>query len=221
MMHRPLLLALIACAALAPAVAAPPTKMKFPTGRISYKLTSGMMNGTSSFAWIESGKKFRQDMKAKMTAQGKPMDITTWVIYDGQNVYSHNPMMGKVVQRMKVTPEMAKSMANGGLPMAAPSNLGKAVGKGNVAGKACNIHNLGDKGAGKIWVWENLPLKMEVSLGQAGQMKMEATKVETSIPVKPADFKVPAGLTVQDFQPPAGMPRGGGPGGAPGVAPKR
>jgi outer membrane lipoprotein-sorting protein len=200
--------AVLAAATLAPAAAQAPG-MKFPTGRISYKLTNSLMNGTSTFAWVESGKKFRQDMKAKMTNQGKTMDVSTWVIYDGKNIYTHNPMMGQTVQRMKVTPEMAKSMANGGIPMAsAPKSLGKVLGKGTVAGKPCNVHALGDKGAGKIWVWENVPLKMEVTLGQAGAMKMEATKVETGVSLPATYFKVPKGMNVTDFQRPAPMPRG-------------
>lgn len=187
--------------------AAPANKFAFPTGRIVYKLTNPMMNGTSTLTWAEYGKKIRQEMSAKANINGKSMDLKTWVISDGQNLYSHNPMQGNVVNRTKLTPAMLQQ-AGGGPMVAAPKNLGKPIGKATVAGKPCAIHALPQVKGAKMWVWQNLPLKMEMSGPQGPGMKMEATKVETGIPVAATTFKVPAGMQVKDFQMPK-APAGG------------
>lgn len=182
-------------------------KFQFPTGRITYKLTSSMMNGTTTLHWSDFGKKFRQEMSAKMNAQGRTMDLSNWVIYDGAHIYMHNPMMGKQVVRMKVTPDMNK-VSGPNMPMlAAPKNLGKAVGKATIAGKPCAVHQLPAPAKGKIFVWRNLPLKMQLTGGQMS-MTMEATKVETGVPVPARLFRIPGGMQIKDFQPPKGAPAG-------------
>lgn len=176
-------------------------KFQFPTGRITYKLSGQMMNGTTVLQWSDFGNRFRQEMKAKLNAQGRSMDLTNWVIYDGTNIYMHNPMLGQQVMRMKVN-KGAAGLSGPNMPMlAATKKLGKAVGKGSIAGKACAVHQLPAPAQGKIWVWQNLPLKLEFA-GQGMGMVMEATRVETGVSLAPALFQVPAGMQVKDFQPP-------------------
>ena len=192
-------------AASIPGQAAPP-KGGFPhaTGRIAYKLSNKMMSGTSTLTWVDHGKKLRQEMTAKANANGKTINLNNWVISDGKNLYMYNPMLGKKVNRIKMTPEMQKG-AGPGMPMiAAPKNLGKALGKATVAGKPCNIHAMPQMPNAKIYVWQNLPLKMEFS-GAQGGMNMEATKVETGIKPAATLFKVPAGYTVEDFKLPGAI----------------
>lgn len=189
-----------------PGQAAPAGRFPHATGRIVYKLSNKMMNGTSTLTWADHGKKIRQEMKAKANANGRPMDLNNWVISDGKNMYMHNPFLGQKVNRMKLTPEMLNSQGAGMPMMAAPKGLGKPVGKATVAGKPCTIHTMPQAGNAKIWVWQNLPLKMEATNPQAGGMSMVATKVETGIPVPPRTFQVPAGMQVQDFQMPKAPP---------------
>lgn len=201
-----------ACAVISQPGEAAPAAKKFPhaTGRIVYKLSNQMMNGTSTLTWSNFGGKVRQDLAAKVNAQGRSMDLKTWVISDGKTVYTHNPMMGNVVNRMKLSPEQLAKQGNPGMPMmAAPKGLGKSLGKATIAGKPCTIHQVPQANNAKMWVWQNLPLKMEMALGQAGGMKMEATKVETGIPLSPALFGVPKGMQVKDFQIPKGAPAAG------------
>ena len=190
-----------------PGEAAPAPAKKFPhaTGRVVYKLSNQMMNGTSTLTWSNYGGKVRQDLAAKMNAQGRSMDLKTWVISDGKVFYSHNPIMGNVVSRMKLSPEQLAKQANAGMPMmAAPKGLGKPIGKATVAGKPCTIHTVPQAKGARMWVWQNMPLKMEMALGQAGSMKMEATRVETGIPLSPAIFEVPKGMQVRDVEMPKG-----------------
>lgn len=182
--------------------AADPQKFQSASGRVTYKLTSTVMNGTNTMMWTDFGKRFRQDTSAKVTAQGKTMDMTSWVISDGKNVYMHGPMQGQTVMKMKVDPK--EIAARGGLNMmSAPKNLGKSLGKATIAGKECEIREMPKGATGKIWIWQNMPLKMELSGANGVGMTMEATKVETPVNLPASLFQVPAGMKVQDFQTPA------------------
>lgn len=194
--------------------AADPQKFQSASGRVTYKLSSRVMNGTNTMMWTDFGKRFRQDTSAKVTAQGRTMDMTSWVISDGKNVYMHGPMQGQTVMKMKVDPKQIA--ARGGLNMmSAPKNLGKALGKATIAGKQCEIREMPKGANGKIWIWQNLPLKMELTDASGVGMTMEATKVETPVNLPANLFQVPAGMKVQDFQMPA---RGAG---LRGAAPKK
>lgn len=195
-------LAGLCAAASLPGHAAPAGRFPHASGRIVYKLSNKMMNGTSTLTWADHGKKIRQELSAKASANGRTMDLSNWIITDGKHMYVHHPFLGQKVNRSKLSPQMLNSQGAGMPMMAAPKGLGKAVGKGNVAGKPCAIYNLPQGASGKIWVWQNLPLKMEMNAPQAGGMSMEATKVETGIAVSPKTFQVPAGMQVQDVQMP-------------------
>jgi outer membrane lipoprotein-sorting protein len=178
-------------AAAAPAFA-------FPTGRLTYKISSPTMTGTTLVSWIEGGRKFRQDMTGSITAEKRRTKITGWTISDGVHMYSHSSQLGKKVMRMKV-PDQAKRLS-GGLPLiAVAKNTGKLVGRGTVLGKPCEIREIG---RGKLWVWNGLPLKAEMDVGQGRKMTTTATRVETSVKLSPSLFKVPPGYKVEDYRPP-------------------
>lgn len=213
--HTLAALIVIAAAASTPAGRAEDTqKFQSASGRVTYKLTSAVMNGTNTMMWSDFGKRFRQNTAAKVTAQGKTMDMNSWVISDGKNVYMHGPMQGQTVMKMKVDPKQIA--ARGGLNMmSAPKNLGKSLGKATIAGKECEIREMPKGATGKIWIWQNLPLKMELTSANGVSMTMEATKVESPVTLPASIFQVPAGMKVQDFQMPA---RGAG---MRGVAPKK
>jgi hypothetical protein len=173
-------------------------KFQTPSGRITYKLTSPMMNGTNTLMWSNFGKSFRQYTVAKVNAQGKSMDITSWVISDGESIYMHTPMQGQSATRMKLTQDILKKMDSNMSMMQAPKNLGKVLGKANIAGKDCEIREMPQGVTGKMWVWQNLPLKMEITGKNGVGMTMEATKVETPVTLAPTIFKVPAGMKIQE-----------------------
>lgn len=175
-----------------------------PTGRITYDFKVAALGGTSLLTWIESGKKFRQDITMTGTppnaaAGTPPMTVQMWAFGDGKNVYSYQPMMGKQVFRMKMPKAGAKGAPGSpGTPPIGGMQGGKVIGKGTVLGKPCEIRQLGTS---KIWMWKGLALKMENSGGQGPQMSMVATKLEMPFKAPASRFQVPAGYTITDQVP--------------------
>ncbi|MFN3651673.1 MAG: hypothetical protein ACK47B_19020 [Armatimonadota bacterium] len=198
--------------------AAPTVKLPAPTGRIAYQIKSSFMNGSATLAWAESGKRFRQDMDMKTSFPGAPkgqapQSIKGWAISDGTYLYMHQANQGKTVKRIKMqgnTNPFASMMPMGGQV----GNAGKVVGKATVLGKPCQIR---EAGGAKAWVWNGLPLKVEVAGPQQGgvqlNMNMTATKLETAPKFAANHFKVPSGYKIEEVKPrplPAG-PRPGAP----------
>src|SRR5688500_9823223 len=154
----------------------------YPSGRIIYQFNAGQVSGTSVLQWIESGKRFRQDMKGTGTAPQAFTSVESWTIGDGTYMYVHQPNMGKQVMRMKIPKAAGAGM---GSPIAAGKGMGKLVGKGTIIGKPCEIR---EAGPAKVWIWKGLALKMESrSSPQAPPVTMLATKLE-------APLKLPASL---------------------------
>ena len=94
----------------------------------------------------------------------------------------------------------------GGTPFVG-SGTGTVVGKASVLGRPCEIRTFGPRSAGptvKMWVWNGLPLRTEMTLPQGGKMTTEATQVEMAPKLSPSLFKLPAGYTVKEMQMPAG-----------------
>lgn len=214
--------AVLLAAAATTATAAPATKLALASGRIHYQL-SGTTKGTMVLSWIQSGVKFRQEMKMTATVPQagsgtRPISVSTWTLSDGKNVYTLNPMVEKQVLRMKVlrTGPQANNVAaglGGMFGQAFDPAKAKRVGKGKVLGRTCEISDLD---TARVWVWQGLPLRIETKPGAPGPvMKMLATKVETAPKLSPALFKVPAGYQVRDFDPNAAMHGGMSPGGPP------
>lgn len=70
-----------------------------------------------------------------------------------------------------------------------------------IAGKTGKGYSLEQSGMKiKAWVWENLPLRMEMVMGDPQPMKMtiETTKIETDVPVPDDKFVVPADIKITD-----------------------
>jgi hypothetical protein len=175
---------------------------KYPSGRVHYKLTGPMMNGTTILTWTDRGKKFRQDMSG-VAAQGPQAgtQFQTWSISDGKFVYTQRPGTPTVL-RMKL-PKEGQAMLASATPFApGGKDKGKLIGKARILGKQCEIRQL-DRGA-KLWVWDGLPLRMEMTGG--ANMTMAATKIEVPARVDPGKFKVPSGYKIEDFKFPAGAP---------------
>jgi hypothetical protein len=204
---------IIAAATLAvlvgPAYSASPADKAPATGRVHYKMSSPMMSGTMIMAWINHGKKYRQEMKMSMDRGGQKVAMNTWAVGDGSHIYMHQPMMGQQVMRMKVPKSMASAFSLPGIPDPSAKGAGKVVGKGTVLGRSCQIRSFGaggPQGNSKVWLWNGMPLRVEASGPQGGGMSMVATKVETTPKLSPSLFKVPAGYQVRDMQIPKGAP---------------
>jgi hypothetical protein len=104
-------------------------------------------------------------------------------------------------------------MAMGNSPTGA--GAGRIVGRGIILGRPCEIrvvslNNASYKGQAKIWMWQKLPLRSEISMNikmrgvtQNMKMSMVATQLNTAVKPSPSLFRLPAGYKVQemgDFQ---------------------
>src|SRR3712207_6729814 len=78
-------------------------KLPTPSGRVTYRIKTPMMDGTTVFSWIQSGKRFRQDTTLTAGSGERTRKLETWAIGDGTYVYMHPPMTGKEVRRMKMS----------------------------------------------------------------------------------------------------------------------
>jgi hypothetical protein len=168
-----------------------------PSGRITYSMRNSMVSGSMALAWLQGGKKMRQDINMKLpqraprgTPSGKPASITGWTIYDGTHVYSYMPTMamgaGKRVMRMKLSPEMSRRMMMGALnSVGAQAGGGKMVGKGTVLGKPCVIReavmNTNQmKSRTRMWMWQGLPLRVDSTMQVTGMQPGAAPNAGTS-----------------------------------------
>jgi len=192
-----------------PASAAPPA-MPSPSGRVSYRMKVMSLTGTLDVVWSEGGKKSRSDMRMSGTLPGAPSGTTAsttmdaWGISDGAYIYSHQPMWGKTVYRMKMPKDSRGAAGTPGSVPAKELKSAKLVGKATILGKPCEIREV--QGS-KVWMWKGLVLKTESTGGMAPNLT--ATKLEMPYRAASSLFKVPAGYKVTDQMP--GM--GGGPGG--------
>ena len=63
-------------------------------------------------------------------------------------------------------------------------------------GKGYSIEQSGMKI--KAWVWENIPLRMEMEMGGPKPMVIETTKIETGVAIPDDKFVVPADIKITD-----------------------
>ena len=204
-----------------PIVAAPASPARFPTanGTVKYRMImsgAGSMNNNITMTWASYGARFRQDTQIRMNVMGRQMNINSWSVYDGKALYNELPsgMFGrpanrKIAMRMTLPQNYLNRMATGNSPTG--TGAGRIVGHGTILGKPCEIRviSLNDalyKGQAKIWRWQKLPLRSEVStnikIGGATQkmkMSMVATQLNTNVKPSPALFRLPAGYKVQEM----------------------
>lgn len=211
-----------------PVVAAPKaTPARFPTanGTIKYRMTMGgkmPMNSNISMTWTNYGARFRQDSQIRMNAGGKQTTMNSWSFYDGKALYSLFPRVpgapggavgNKTVMRMKMPENYLSQMLMGNAQVVA--GRGRLAGRGTILGKPCEIRVTSFnyptyKGQAKIWTWQKLPLRSEISMNikmgggmQNMKMSMVATQLNTAVKPSPSLFRLPAGYKVQemgDFQ---------------------
>lgn len=201
-----------------PAVAAP---ARFPTanGIVKYRMTMGgqmVMNNDITMTWADYGALFRQDSQVHMTIMGRQMTMNSWSLYDGKSLYASLPsgMPGqasgrKVALRTALPRDYFKRMTMGNSPLTAGG--GRLAGHGTVLGKVCEIrvldlNNPGYTGQAKIWMWQKLPLRSEISMnmrtsGGTRNMKMSmvATQLNTNVKPSPLLFRLPAGYQIKEM----------------------
>jgi hypothetical protein len=168
----------------------------FPSGKVTYKLSSLGGAGTGALSWMESGHKFRQDTRMVLKQGDRTIPVDGWMMYDGTYLYTHQAMMGKNVYRSK--PGKPGTSLGMGLPMVSGNNMGKVVGKDTVLGKPCEVRQSDIRiGKLKIWTWKNLPLKMHIDPARESAPPVDAVATAlTPAKVAASQFKLPAGYTV-------------------------
>lgn len=200
--------------------AAPMVARRFPVanGAVKYRMmvnSQMKLNGDITMTWVNFGARFRQDSRTNMSFGARKYTTNTWSIFDGKSFYSGMPsgMPGqsarKVAMKMTLPPNYVKNILMGG--SAASLDKSRVVGHGMILGKPCEIRaiNMNDaraSGQVKMWLWQNLPLRTEMTLKskargamQNMQMSLVATQLNTGIKPNPALFRLPAGITVQDM----------------------
>ena len=150
---------------------------------------------------------------------GRKVNMKSWSLFDGKAFYvgmpsgiPGQPAGRKMAMKMTLPPNYLKSMTMGGPSV---GSSGRLVGHGVVLGKTCEIRvvpikNSNYAGQVKVWMWQKLPLRTEMTSTtkmsgktQNIKMTMVATQINTAAKPSPALFRVPAGYTVQsmgDFQ---------------------
>jgi hypothetical protein len=71
-------------------------------------------------------------------------------------------------------------------------------GDGEVLGRKCQVWKVKDIGS-RLWVWRNIPLKMETKMMGIG-MSMTATRIEENVPVPEKRFSFPEGVDPSSFE---------------------
>jgi hypothetical protein len=194
------------------------------SGRATYKMTSNVFSGTMRLSWTGGGAKYHQDtsMTMRVASNRKAMPINMWSLFDGRNLYTVSPMFGaKTAMRMKLSPQMSRSMMLSTLNTSPQGLSGKLVGRGKILGRPCEIRQsnvTNDKVSvhTKVWLWQDLPLRVEslvnikatqgknATPARKIQTSVVATGVQTGIKFSPALFTLPKGYTVRDVQLPPG-----------------
>jgi hypothetical protein len=206
-----------------------PLKLPSPSGRITFRITGPMMNGTQTYYWADGGKRVRQEFKVIPTSAMKAAPVDAWVIYDGKYGYVHTA--GKKVLRRPVPPEQAAAGLGGMTALGMGTGVGQVIGKEQILGKPCEVRQ---QAGVKVWVWQGLTLKAQVTppspaAGRSapgtprkgapptGPTTVEAMQLDVSTHPAESLFKVPAGYEITDAptRPPGGAP--GMPGSRPGL----
>ena len=206
----------------APAFAAPASRIAFPSGQIKYHMTaSGMMsmNSDVTWTWDKGGALFRQDMRGGVRVGGSSQSIQTdsWVFSDGKALYSALPTM-MPGQKTGVKTALKLALPRGGFndmmtmgTGVSPSAANRVVGHGTILGHPCEIRSFngnirGNQTQAKVWIWQTLPLRTEVTMtqkmgGKAQVIKITsaATQVNTAFKPSPALFRLPTGYKVQSM----------------------
>lgn len=75
---------------------------------------------------------------------------------------------------------------------------GEIIGTDTILGKKCNVWEM-KKYQGKIWIWENIPLKNEYGMAE-GSVSTVATKIEVNIDIPDKVFDIPENISIYEIK---------------------
>jgi hypothetical protein len=185
------------------AVTAGPT-LPLSSGRVQYRHTLAGVSFSSTFTWVDHGRRYREDVQL-VTGE------RWWCFFDGTAFYSHAPRYGRRVLCWSRSGVPAFT----GFPLfSLPSDAGDLAGHGVVLGRTCEIraHGPGEARdvayARKVWLWHALALRIEYPIelpASSGPDQVVATRIEPGPALSPALFEVPSGYRVEAFDRPAAL----------------
>lgn len=123
------------------------------------------------------------------------MQIQNW-----DSTYSADLVRGSGMKGLTmISPGERKKLSLAGEEIA--KGMGMEGGEETIAGKVCKIWEMKSLDS-KVWLWNDITLKSEVSLGDVKQL-LEAKRIEIDVPVPAEKFRLPVGiktLTPEDTQ---------------------
>jgi hypothetical protein len=174
------------------------------SGRVQYRYTLAGVSFSSTFTWVDHGRRYREDVQL---ATGERW----WCFFDGTAFYSHAPRYGRRVLRW----------SRGGVPaftgfplFSPPSDAGDAIGRGTVLGRTCVVraHGPGEARdvayARKVWLWYDLALRIEYPIelpAASGPDQVVATRIESAPALSPVLFQVPPGYRIEELSRPVAL----------------
>ncbi len=211
--------------AATPVAAVPGSIMRlpFPSARIKYHMTSsgmGSMSSNMTWTWANGGELFRQDLQGHLSGglSGQDVNTNSWTFTDGKALYTamtgemlSQPAGRKVVLRTMLPRDYFKRLMEMGTRLT-PSNQSRVIGHSTILGKPCEIRAVDSNSRAsithnKVWVWKNLPLRMEstTTMKAGGKSYISkttsiATQLDTNFKPSPSLFRVPAGYKVETMQ---------------------
>lgn len=174
-------------------------KYPFKTGVVEYKM-EGSAKGTQVITWDDYGYKELTVEKSEMKVFGQVSKTNKSTLALGTKLYEWSDTDNKVYQTSN---PIAESWDDEGLDAGEVEDYSIRMieamgyeknGTETMLGKKCDVY----KGMGKIWVWNGLSLKTEISM-MGVKSVITATNVETNIDVPSVLFELPAGREISTY----------------------
>ncbi len=171
------------------------------SGIIEYKMT-GLQEGKEILYFDKWGMREAKYTQTTLKIAGVNQKTDKMEIIDGEFIYivdrinntgtkGKNPVYEQII-------ENANSKDLGKLGMKILEDMGgERIGEGEIAGKTCDIWEL-KSAQTKMWVWKNIPLKIEVDL-PGMNYSSEAISLQADVSVPEDKFEIPADIEYQDL----------------------
>ncbi|MCX6354319.1 MAG: hypothetical protein NTZ78_05370 [Candidatus Aureabacteria bacterium] len=170
---------------------------------VTYRITGSIQQGTETLYISDRGKKTRVEKETTLTIMGNARKQSRLEIDDGEFHYtidliaktgekSASPAKRADAMVNSMSAEQKKAMEIAGRELARGKEM-KAMGKGKILGKECDIYEL--MGV-KTWKWNGLALKTESPA--MGNMVREATNLTLDTSIPEDKFIPPSGITIRE-----------------------
>jgi len=179
----------------------------FTSAIVSYRITGSIQQGTETLYIADRGRRTRIEKDTTLTIMGNARKQSRIEIDDGEFRYTID-LIAKTGEKSASPAKRADAMINSmsagqkkAMEMAgrelargvAGGKEMKAVGKGKILGKECDIYEL--MGV-KTWKWNGLALKTESPA--MGNTVQEATELTLDTPIPEDTFTPPPGITIRE-----------------------